>query len=92
MTMTTGNARLPDDAAGWDQAGPGLLIADGLIGLDFEVRDLAEERAHVLRVTDAGGAFCQLTISATVLLTRGPYSVRERSLDGSGHGACCRST
>jgi hypothetical protein len=49
MTGTTKDARMPDDAAGWDQAGAGLAIVDGLTGLDFEVRDLARKRAHVLQ-------------------------------------------
>jgi hypothetical protein len=60
---------MPDDGAGWDQAGAGLAIADGLTGLDFEVRDLTGERAHVLQVTDARGAFCQLTVSTGGLVT-----------------------
>ena len=52
-----------------DTAGPGLVIADGLTGADFGVRDLTEERAHVIQVTDARSAFCQVTITGTGLVT-----------------------
>src|ERR1700722_3459384 len=48
-----------------DTAGPGLVIADGLTGADFGVRDLTEERTHVIQLTDARSAFSQVTISRT---------------------------
>jgi hypothetical protein len=50
-------------------AAAGLLIADGLTGHDFEVRDLTAEHARVLRVTDTRAAFCQLTLATTGHLT-----------------------
>jgi hypothetical protein len=60
---------MSDHVAGCDTAAAGLLIADGLNDANFEVRDLAEERAHVIQVTDARAAFCQLTISTAGLVT-----------------------
>jgi hypothetical protein len=45
------------------------VIADGLTGADFGVRDLTEECAHVIQVTDARSAFCQVTISHLGLVT-----------------------
>jgi hypothetical protein len=52
-----------------DTAGPGLVIADGLTGADFGVRDLTEDRTHVIQVTDARSAFCQVTITHLGLVT-----------------------
>jgi hypothetical protein len=57
------------EVSGCDTAGPGLVIADGLTGADFGVRDLTEERTHVIQVTDARSAFCQVTITHLGLVT-----------------------
>jgi|HubBroStandDraft_4_1064222.scaffolds.fasta_scaffold121589_3 hypothetical protein len=60
---------MSDNEGGCDIAAAGLLIADGLNDQNFGVRDLAEERAHVIQVTDARAAFCQLVLSTTGHLT-----------------------
>ena len=60
---------MSDHEAGNDTATAGRCIADGLNGLNFGVRDLTEERAHVIQVTSARAALCQLVIGTAGLVT-----------------------
>ena len=71
----------PDHEDRCDIAAAGLLITDSLTGQDFSVRDLAEEHARVIQVTDARAAFCQLILTATGRLTWEYYPFTGRAAD-----------